>query len=737
MSRKCFTCPPGYGFIDCASEEDAEKAKNHIIECAKVTGRKLSVTFAYENEKDLLNVYVQHLPRVDFTKEKLEDMFQKYGQVTSVKLMEADNGLTGCGFVRFASAEQAKKAVEQMNEAKLILGNNDKPVACKLADKADTRRRTLAATQAAAAAMLQPQQTLGNQLHRQNLPVCNSASPQAVSMPQTQTQPLSPYGQGVPVAPQSLPPLQQSHVAVPSMTSLASPHSRGVLAPSVLPNGSCPSAVGPMSFSSLVLGALNPHGSNISHRATPLIGPPPHPQVPAGLQPQQNPNLVAAYAAAMDANQGRAKTATGVQSTGYPNVTAGSVYLPNGGSIGSPSILNSSQPLPYLNSVPSNMQYPTHYAQQQPQQTLPAVSVNPSNPHLLVLAQPSATCTYQQPVSNALSTCSMNQIAQQYALMSPTQTTSMPKSAGLQHAAVVYQQQAAFMANQECSNSNNVNLVTSEFQSMTLNMPASANRPMPPASAPQLSLCANESVSWKGCPAVEVSRSAEPQSDPISVAFQPAPGSVGPAGDVQFSVCDRDCVSASAAQTPMFEHCEQAKNLSSGHCCSNSPLDTSALARSLSSASNSDDAVTGAQAADVISTSSTRLSPHPCNTSISGDNYEQNGSTSTDQRGVEGVWTKKYNRMIRKKHESPTTSASRGRRRSESGLNDGRATLAHMNSNRRRKLVASNSSRTGESVNGNEIDLLQSTNRMTEPNPTKQLPTTCPSAPAAPQSTLP
>lgn len=51
--------------------------------------------YAFENEKDTLNVYVRNLPRVGFTKEMLEEMFCEYGHVTSVKLHENSAGLTG------------------------------------------------------------------------------------------------------------------------------------------------------------------------------------------------------------------------------------------------------------------------------------------------------------------------------------------------------------------------------------------------------------------------------------------------------------------------------------------------------------------------------------------------------------------------------------------------------------------------------------------------------------------
>ncbi|VDN14401.1 unnamed protein product, partial [Dibothriocephalus latus] len=102
-----FLVASGSGFIDCVSEEDAIKALNHLSELARSGGRKLN-----------------NLPRTGFTKETLENLFRPYGQVTSVKLLETDGNYTGIGFVRFASAEQAQRAVESMNEARCVLADS-------------------------------------------------------------------------------------------------------------------------------------------------------------------------------------------------------------------------------------------------------------------------------------------------------------------------------------------------------------------------------------------------------------------------------------------------------------------------------------------------------------------------------------------------------------------------------------------------------------------------------------
>lgn len=245
----------GSGFIDCASEEDAEKAKTHIMETAKASGRKLIVKYAFENEKDPLNVYVRHLPREGFTKEDLEACFKEYGRVTSVKLHETGSGFTGIGFVRFATAEEAEKAVEQMNEQKRTLKGSDKPINCKLADKADPRRRIAAANAQAAAVraealavasgLHQPLITLGNHLPR-TAPIIPNPSVQTLSQPQ---QPAYAH-QIPPTAPHLIQPFQQTPIALPSVQPSA--HPRGILIPTtVLPNGAPISQnLVPVSFSS-------------------------------------------------------------------------------------------------------------------------------------------------------------------------------------------------------------------------------------------------------------------------------------------------------------------------------------------------------------------------------------------------------------------------------------------------------------------------------------------------------
>ncbi|CAH8584735.1 unnamed protein product [Schistosoma mattheei] len=382
----------GSGFIDCASEEDAEKAKAHILECARTNGRKLSVKYAYENEKDALNVYVRNLPREGFSKEMLESLFQKFGHVTSVKLLETVTGFTGIGFVRFATAEQAEKAVEQMNEAKHIVRGGDKPITCKLADKADPRRRNAAPNAQAfvAAAGLHPQIPVANHLTRTAQGLSNLASLQALGQAQQST-----FTPQFPLTAQLVQPLHQTPVVVPNMhSSSISSQNRNILLPStLLQNGPCGGNTAvPVSFPS-----IGPNGGNnqsaistSSYRAN-LVGI--HQgQMPSGAQPNQATAIVAGYA---DYPFSRSKSCVNVQSGNF-SANNLPVYTANGNS--SQSTHSAFQSVAFGTPTTSNYQgglsYVHHQQQSQPTPSVPAAAVANSS-QMVILAQTPINCLYQ------------------------------------------------------------------------------------------------------------------------------------------------------------------------------------------------------------------------------------------------------------------------------------------------------------------------------------------------------
>eukprot|EP00759_Apiculatamorpha_spiralis_P021610 PhF_6_TR26294/c1_g1_i1/m.37694/K13208/ELAVL2_3_4; ELAV like protein 2/3/4 len=72
------------------------------------------------NDQQLANIFVAGLP-VDFDEVRLRALFGVYGEILSCKIMvDIDSGISkGFGFVRFANAPDASKAIELMNGKRL------------------------------------------------------------------------------------------------------------------------------------------------------------------------------------------------------------------------------------------------------------------------------------------------------------------------------------------------------------------------------------------------------------------------------------------------------------------------------------------------------------------------------------------------------------------------------------------------------------------------------------------
>lgn len=121
----------GYGFVHFETEEAANKS----IE--KVNGMLLNGKKVYvgrfiprkEREKELgekaklfTNVYVKNFGE-DFTDEDLRKMFEKFGRITSYKVMSKDDGKSkGFGFVAFENPEAAEAAVMELNGKEIVEG---------------------------------------------------------------------------------------------------------------------------------------------------------------------------------------------------------------------------------------------------------------------------------------------------------------------------------------------------------------------------------------------------------------------------------------------------------------------------------------------------------------------------------------------------------------------------------------------------------------------------------------
>uniref|UniRef100_A0A0X3NPN2 RNA-binding motif, single-stranded-interacting protein 3 n=1 Tax=Schistocephalus solidus TaxID=70667 RepID=A0A0X3NPN2_SCHSO len=129
----------GYGFIDFVSNEAAVYAMHHI----KTHNSNQYVNFAYESEKDPLNVYVTNIPESWSSEnvENLKQIFAPYGKITSALVMtrRSTNTCTGTGFVRYLTSEEAQKAIDGIRKAKITLPGAKRPLELKLADRQRTR----------------------------------------------------------------------------------------------------------------------------------------------------------------------------------------------------------------------------------------------------------------------------------------------------------------------------------------------------------------------------------------------------------------------------------------------------------------------------------------------------------------------------------------------------------------------------------------------------------------------
>ncbi|CAH2016072.1 unnamed protein product [Acanthoscelides obtectus] len=139
----------GYGFVHFETEESANKS----IE--KVNGMLLNNKKVYvgrfiprkEREKELgekaklfTNVYVKNFGE-DVTEEQLRTMYEKFGKITSLKIMNKEDGKSkGFGFVAFETPEAAEAAVEALNGKELVEG---KPLYVGRAQKKAERQQEL------------------------------------------------------------------------------------------------------------------------------------------------------------------------------------------------------------------------------------------------------------------------------------------------------------------------------------------------------------------------------------------------------------------------------------------------------------------------------------------------------------------------------------------------------------------------------------------------------------------
>merc|ERR1711981_46709 len=114
----------GYGFVHFETEEAAlnaiQKVNGMLLNGKKVyvgrfVPRKDREMELGEKARKFTNVYVKNI-NDEYDEAKLNEMFQKYGKISSVKVMKSEDGKSkGFGFVSFESPEEAMIACDELN----------------------------------------------------------------------------------------------------------------------------------------------------------------------------------------------------------------------------------------------------------------------------------------------------------------------------------------------------------------------------------------------------------------------------------------------------------------------------------------------------------------------------------------------------------------------------------------------------------------------------------------------
>lgn len=114
----------GYGFVHFETQEAAERAiekmngmllNDRKVFVGRFKSRKEREAELGARAKEFTNVYIKNFGD-EMDDEKLRELFSKYGNAMSIRVMTDENGKSrGFGFVSFERHEDAQKAVDEMN----------------------------------------------------------------------------------------------------------------------------------------------------------------------------------------------------------------------------------------------------------------------------------------------------------------------------------------------------------------------------------------------------------------------------------------------------------------------------------------------------------------------------------------------------------------------------------------------------------------------------------------------
>jgi polyadenylate-binding protein len=139
----------GYGFVHYETQEMAraaiESTNGKLILNETVTVEPFKSKKERGGDKNkFTNVYVKNLPE-SFNKDKLDEMFSKYGDITSSMVAMSSNDekeakCKGFGFVNYKTAEQANAAVDALNNSNV---GGKQPLYVGRAQKKEEREKEL------------------------------------------------------------------------------------------------------------------------------------------------------------------------------------------------------------------------------------------------------------------------------------------------------------------------------------------------------------------------------------------------------------------------------------------------------------------------------------------------------------------------------------------------------------------------------------------------------------------
>lgn len=137
----------GYGFVQFETQDMADKAIQEV-NGKSLAGRKVFVARfmprnqyeQMERHKQFTNVFVKNLAQ-DMSKERLQELFSKFGEISSCVVMEEEGASKGFGFVNFKDPENAAKAVDEMNGKPL--GDDGKELFVGRAQRKHARQQEL------------------------------------------------------------------------------------------------------------------------------------------------------------------------------------------------------------------------------------------------------------------------------------------------------------------------------------------------------------------------------------------------------------------------------------------------------------------------------------------------------------------------------------------------------------------------------------------------------------------